>query len=400
MIRIGLGRQDVTPPKGATMAAFPVKQPSEPRHAEGAWDPLYVKALAISDGDATACVVVGDLTGWRKEDLDPIREGVTRRRPDISPESLLFCATHTHSSMDSTYLFGSERGLPALQEGATEAILQALDDLAPGALAVGRAEAPYNHNRRIRGEAGEIRMSLEYNPGVSEGVTDPTMTVLRFDRQGRDTIALVHWTAHALCLGSPNRKFSADYPGALAAHVEERLPGSRVVFMNGAAGNLHPHRCMRGDDEALRWMGAKLGERAIEAVRAATPVDLSRLDVETEVVEFQNRTDASSVVAARVSCLRLIGSEGQAEVVIGFLPGEQYVEFQVALRQALAPSVTLVAGYSGSRLGYVPTRQAFAEGGYGVVLFDRDPPDNGRTMVQEDTGERMLEALIRLARRG
>lgn len=399
MLRVGFGLADVTSPPGSAMGAFPVKQHIQPRLAEGARDPLMVKSLAFSDDQETVVVVSGDLPSWRFEDLGPIRERIVRELPEIKKENLVFCATHTHSSLDSLYLMEGERGLPDLQDKAVQAVLDSLGDLATAEMRVGRVEAPYNHNRRVIEADGKARMALEHEPGVTTGATDPELTVLKFERAGRDTILLIHWTAHALCLGRGNRRYSADYPGALAAWVGERRPGAKVVFLNGAAGNIHPRRCMRDGDEALKWVGERLGEKALEAVDASRIVDAPALAFLTATVEYASRAKESLVLSPPVSCLRFEGSNSE-RVAIGFMPGEQYVESQLAFKDALAPSIALMVAYADSWIGYVPVREAYAQGGYGVDFFQGDPADTHRTSAPAGTAERMVAVLIDLARKG
>jgi hypothetical protein len=61
---------------------------------------------------------------------------------------------------------------------------------------------------------------------------------------------------------------------------------------------------------------------------------------------------------ARIGALRL----GSAAMV--FLPGEPFVEIALAIRQGSPFDFTAVVGYAESYVGYLPTDQAFKNGGY------------------------------------
>jgi len=53
------------------MGAFPVnRSPMQPRIAEGVHDPLYVKALALSDDTTTIVICSADLLSFQWIDVD------------------------------------------------------------------------------------------------------------------------------------------------------------------------------------------------------------------------------------------------------------------------------------------------------------------------------------------
>ena len=53
------------------------------------------------------------------------------------------------------------------------------------------------------------------------------------------------------------------------------------------------------------------------------------------------------------------------------IPGELFVEIGLAVKRASPFSHTMVFGYSNDSVGYLPTREAFPEGGYGVTWASR-----------------------------
>ena len=48
------------------------------------------------------------------------------------------------------------------------------------------------------------------------------------------------------------------------------------------------------------------------------------------------------------------------------MPGEAFSRIGRALKDAAAPSTLFICGYSGGSVGYIPTAEAFAQGGYEV----------------------------------
>ena len=401
MLTAGFAEVIITPPIGEKMSAFPAKRDRSPRRAEGVRDPLRIRTLALSDGERVFCLCAGDLVTWTADQVERVRQKVSRLRPEMLPASIQFSATHSHSSLENTYLFEGHQDDPvvtALIDLAADSIIAAVEDLQGATLSLGTAEAPFNFNRRARDESGKVPLALQYQPGRTEGPTDPLLTVISFDQEKR-SLLWVHWTAHSLTLGPPNRQFSADYPGALCAAIEGQRPDVRALFTNGAAGNIHPQKCMRADDAALNWLTEALRDRALAASDAAEPMEVSSIDSESRSLSFPNRADATLQVDAEVSCLRFCRQNGkQPDTVIGFMPGEPYVEFQLGFREAMQPVSSILVGYANGWVGYVPTLDAYGEGGYGVDFHATDPPLHSRTMLPPGAGEEMLEALIALGR--
>ena len=74
------------------------------------------------------------------------------------------------------------------------------------------------------------------------------------------------------------------------------------------------------------------------------------------------------------------------EVAIVTLPGEVFVEIGLAIKNASPFETTLVIELANDAPGYIPTRQAFAEGSYETV--------NSR--VEPGQGEKMAARALRL----
>lgn len=87
---------------------------------------------------------------------------------------------------------------------------------------------------------------------------------------------------------------------------------------------------------------------------------------------------------------RVIQTEVQA-VSIGDaafvgVPGELFVEIGLAIKRASPFFHTMVFGYSNDSVGYVPTREAFPEGGYGVTWASRVTEEAQELILQASRG--------------
>ncbi len=396
----GAATVDITPPPGSILGCFPDRARNRPRLAEGAHDPLQVRALGLSDGDQCLTLCALDLTGIRRGDVARIRERIAQTAPELAGPGLVLACSHTHSGPDSLYLFGGSPDDPWLDEmiaAVSDAVLAAHARRVPAALSVGSGPVDLSHNRRVIGPDGRSQHFHEREPGVTIGPVDPDVTVLCVDSLAGEPLAVAfHFTAHALTLGPANMRFSADFPGVARALIEEALPGAIALFANGAAGNIHPRECMRADREATEAIGRELGRGVLALAGRQMTADADpELAAAGRTLTFANRMDPSLEVFVEVNCLRI------GPLVLGVVPGEYFVEFQLRFRQRLAARVgaqyATVIGYANGWPGYIPTRESYAEGGYGVDAYSNEPPELSRTCLPPGAGEAILEALVDLA---
>ena len=394
-MKAGSASVDITPPVGAPMACFPVVRGEQPRRAEGVHLPLLANALVLSDGKSTVGLCSSDLSMIHHVDVEEIRSRVGEEIPELGGPPLIIAATHTHSGPENTYLFGAEPGdemIRELNSRIAAAVVRAARSLRDATLSVAGGTLDLSHNRRVTGEDGRSRMVMEREPGTTEGPVDRDLEVLTCESAGRTLGILCNWTAHALTLGPQNRLFSPDYPGAARQEIQRLFPEAGVLFMNGAAGNVHPHRCMQNDPGLTGQIGASVGSEVLRLIEDARPVPNPELQPASHTLRFPNRMDPDREVEVEISCLRI------GPVLFAFVPGEVFVEFALEFKRRVDFEHVFFVGYANGWPGYIPTRKAYETGGYGVDRREDDPPEFGRTVVPRGAGEEILEALVELAR--
>jgi hypothetical protein len=377
------------------MVCFP-RKPGDPRIARGAHDPLQASVLVLDDGTQKAAVVCCDLCGIRRVDIDRIRSRVAGAVRALGDGRVLIACSHSHSSVESLYLFGNtpeDTFIREMDERIAGAVIAADADLEPVEFAFGAAPVELTHNRRVLGDDMRATMTSEFQAGVTTGIVDPELAVLKVQTpDNRVKAVLFRYTAHSLTLGPENELFTADYPGRARREIETLSAGAMALFMNGAAGNVHPRECMRPDFTAMERIGQALGEAVVAVADRAAPLAKPRLGFARDNLTFTNRVDPDLQVDVELACLTL------GPVVFGFVPGEVFVEFQLAFRRQLAPAHGVFVGYANGWPGYIPTRTAYDEGGYGVDLCTTDPPEYSRTALPPGAGEALTERLVELAR--
>jgi hypothetical protein len=400
-LRIGRFDVDATPPVGSHLAYDTMKQP---------WD-LGLRARGIvlqGEGEPVVLCSV-DWIGIGNESHDVFRE-VLAAAAGTQPRSVAVHTVHQHDAPACDFTAEKilrDAGLSPLAYDGTFAreLLQRLGDAVRMAIAemreisdigVGRAEVfEVASNRRIPGPDGKIRATrytacadplLRAEP---EGLIDPMVTLISFWDDEEPLAVLSYYAVHPQSYyrtGIAN----PDFPGLARFLRQLEVPAALHVHFNGAGGNLGAGKYNDGSPENRRILAERLADgmrRAWEST-ARQPVNgLMEWDVEPVVlppaphlVEEQLEAqlkgrDAAFFLqggAARLAWLRRSRTGHSLEVqrlrigsvCLMHLPGETFVEYQLAA-QSMRPDLTVaVAGYGNYAPGYIGTAVAYEEGGY------------------------------------
>ena len=253
---------------------------------------------------------------------------------------------------------------------------------------------------------GHLDLAVDRRQQVSKH-TDPRVAALGLRRSdGTFKAVVVNYAMHPVALGSSNRQISADMPGQAALRLSRELPGNPVVLItNGACGNLNPPAENVPFAQIEAWGGqiadavAALLLQALPVPRAEFrvasrifPLPLDALDVAgieafakkalqdnkslaewgdkyRRVVEHWRSSLVSAAQSggvidhrdAELFALRL------GDVILIGANAEVFSEFTDWLRAGLDQKVYVV-GYANGDMGYLPTKAAYAEGGYEVEV--------------------------------
>ena len=372
------------------MAAFPVaRDPMTPRIAEGAHDPLWVRALAMRDGSETVVICSADVVTFQWPDVDLMRRDFAERT-GLSPESLIPVGTHNHNGPECMYVFGGnpqDETIGTLRNQVVEAACEALDRSEPMTVSAASVNTQIAYNRRRIGPDGRFRQRSINEDREPVGPVDPKISVVRFDRpDGSPTCAVLHFAAHPVILTSPNRLFTAEYPGATLRHFQTVTGLDSTLFLQGACGDTHPYQARAESYEAVEETGRQLADAAASAWEQASAEPDVSLAVRRWEGSVPNRCDENLDVRLEITAVRL-----SPRLALVFWPGEPFVELSLSLQWRSPFARTIVVGYAMGSCGYVPNRQAYEYGGYGVDLYATDAPEFSRTAVPAGTGERLVD---------
>lgn len=394
-MQVGYAKVDITPEPGIDMTGYIARMGP----AEGVHDSLYCRALVLQDGDVRAALVETDTLGFGLQYTREVKQEIARET-GIPVASVMLAATHTHSGPATVVLNSCGNVdldyLRALKGRIVAAVKAALADLASVEVAVDTATVPgVALNRRDRGS----------------GPLDEELTVVVFAEPGkRAKAAILHYSCHAVVLGPANRLISADFPGVACA-ATERATGVPCMYVQGPCGDINPV-IHPGDFDGVASTGEKIAEAAVAMIGAATVSAAKPLRVSEESlalplaslpsldslysfrdaqlqapppVEEQFRAVHEKVSGAMVdwaertirsyasgcTCTALptvVQCFDLGPIAIIAIPGEAFVEFGIEAKRlaALAGRHAAVVAYANGDIGYVPTRAAYAKGGYEV----------------------------------
>ncbi len=245
-LKAGFGRVNVNPMMGIDISGY-----YQVRKANGVLDDLEVNAIAFASGDKKIVMLCVDNLGMKKVILDDFRAFVAEKT-GLEKENIFIAATHTHtgpSVLPEPEDALQEEYMQFLKLRIADAAQFALEDLKPAKMGWGVGQAPrVAFVRRFRMKDGSVKT----NPGVNHpdivapiGDVDERVNVLRFDREGAESLVLVNFGNHPDVVGGC--KISADWPGLVRRTVEKAIDNTKRIFFNGAQGdvnhvNVHPIR--------------------------------------------------------------------------------------------------------------------------------------------------------------
>jgi hypothetical protein len=436
---------DITPPAGWRRAGGYREEIST-----GVHDPLYAKALVFEHGGQRAALVVCDLCSIGKEISDAARRKASERT-GIPVANIVISATHTHGGpeyygvlweiwRDATLeKHGKDIHAPTdyvsrLVEGCAEAIVQADARKRPVTLDWGVAQLKgVAFNRRFLMKDGVTVMNpgkLNKNIVRAAGPVDEEfpMVLFRDAVSGRPLSSLSAFAIHVAVYGGG--PFSADFPALLQDNLRATLGAEFVsVFGEGTAGDTN--HIDASSDRSQPWetetprIGAAMSDAFLKAIPGMMRESRPSVAVRSVRVPIplQEVTEEQVVRAREVLSLKLVPNPGflvsveayrilwnqkmrqrdgasmldevQAirlgeDVAVVTLPHEIFVEHGMAIKKRSPFRNTLVISLANDVDFYVPTRKAFAEGGYEVCTSPMKP-GGGEILV--DAAVKLLQEL-------
>lgn len=300
-MQAGFAKVDITPISGLELAGF---GPFLQRRAEGVHIPLYARAAALADWPKPPIVILAvDLLGLEAQIVAEIKQRVCEER-DLPAERILVHCTHTHSSPATVRLIGwgqvdldYVRALSSYLAEAASCACENLEEVEVGWLR--RPIAGLSYNRVGRSGPAE-------DPGTVPRHAEALAFVHRSVVRG----VLVHWSCQPIVLSEHCRLYSGDWPGAAMLRIEESIPGSVSLFLQGSCGEVLPVYNHEPADLAVAHaeeLGLSLAAEVLGGLESVEALAEERLSVSLRTVAFPHRVYTEEEVSAwrRAGLLRV-----------------------------------------------------------------------------------------------
>ncbi|MDD4108392.1 MAG: hypothetical protein PHH93_06720 [Prolixibacteraceae bacterium] len=252
-------------------------------------------------------------------------------------------------------------------------------------------------NRRILNEEGKVRAGRSSScrdpelTALSEGVIDPMVSVIGF-WDGDTPVAVMSLYATHPQSYYLTKIANPDFPGVARFYRQMELPGPLHIHFNGAGGNVAAGKYNDGSPEMRHVLAQRMANGMRRAWESSNKIEISpdgldwkiasvALPAADNIIEIEKRMKNPDLAfnylpnnmgklawykrrmegkKIGLGCLTL----GEARVL--FMPGELFVEYQLAAKKMRPDLFVAMAAYGDYGPFYIGTKEAYSQGGYEI----------------------------------
>jgi len=393
ILKGGVAKTDITPTESLYMGGYDSNMRDVP--SDGVYGKIYIRAVVFDDTEKKIAFILSDIVGYRE--YDSIKKSVSDET-GIPYDNILLCSTHNHAAP----VIGGKNAKSEWSRNFTQRVIatvkNAIKDCEPVKIGgeIGHSSIAMNRRKKMEDtvsyitfdennssqSAGKFKTDnpvliheiagvyrLGANPG---GPIDDEVGILRIDTmKGKPKAVLINYACHGTSLGGRNHTISPEWMGHMIEYVEKTVPGITGIYLQGAAGDINP-RFVGGIDGAVddlkktALLGYEIGEEVVRVLNGITtknPLNPQIRLVQKDIVcplkynrvmqDFKTTTIAVPTTAIRID-----------EFTWVTFPGELFHEIGKQIKSSTHTRYSFLIGYCNAGLGYLPTQQAFSEGGY------------------------------------
>jgi hypothetical protein len=400
--RVGVFESDVTPPIGSPVAYAKTRSVVDPLSARG--------VVFVPDGQQPVVLCAVDWIGIANEGQDLWKKELAEAA-HTTPDRVSVHALHQHDGVECDITMEkimNEYGIDdtpfdsAFQRKAIHNVADAVAAAVKNAgeiTHIGFGQAKVNKvasNRRILGADGKVEFSRWSSGNDSivmakpEGLIDPWLKCVSLWNNEKPVAVLTFYATHPQSYYGKG-DVTCEFVGRARNNREKTLNGLPHIHFNGAGGNITSGKYNDGTD-SLRTILTKRMEAAMEqawnnttkrvvkesVVWSTAPVTLPLATNSSEEKLRAILADTSSrhadVIAAAERLAWIERSKAGVKVTVSSLrlgkiwllnlPGELFVEYQLAAQKMKPGEQVCTAAYEDYGPGYIGTAIAYDQGGY------------------------------------
>lgn len=422
-LKVGYSQLNVNPPLGIGVSGYYI-----PRFAKGFLDDIEVCTLVLSLKEKKIALISLDVCGIDTCLIESYSEAI-EKETGISKNDIFLSATHSHTSgllvpteafeadVDTIHAWAKFVG-----ERVVDSVKIAIEDLKDAKMGYITGWAPERvaYIRRYKMKDGTTMTCPPIDdPNIDHpiGTLDQRVHVVRFDREGAESIVMFNYGLHADTINGD--LLSSDWPGWTRKTIEKALDGTKCIFFNGAEGdvgstNVHPKDGDMNDTEIsfdnemkspgmARFVGRALAGTILQVYDKVKYVDVDKIGILNKIVkvpanvpspedlprahEYKELHDSgrddlipytamelTTVVAEALRMcrmengpehfeLRLTGVQLGPVAMVG-IPGEPFTDIGVGIKEAEGWEMIMPCALTNGNEGYFPVKSAYDEGGY------------------------------------
>lgn len=394
---------DVTPPEGHPLCGGWI----EPVRAVD--DPLRTLGVVLLGMGQPIVLCAFDWCELRNSANDLMREAIAKATHTVSNRVVVQCI-HQHNApmadVEAQKIIETVPGAPAnmdlkffgqLTEKVGEAARMGLVRTTPFThIGTGQAKiAEVASNRRIIGPDGKskyFRGSATKDKTIRdepEGLIDPWLKTLSFWNDKQPLAALHYYATHPMSYYGDGR-VTSDFCGLARQKLQDDNQKIFQVYFTGCSGNVTAGKYNDGAKENRPILRDRMYEGMKAALNSTKTMPVDGWEWRVEPVKLPPRTEKSFLEEVSKQDLedpkQSLARRGNAavqlawlkrldkpidftcldfgKVLVAHLPGEPFIEYQLRAQELRKDAFVCVAGYGDGGPGYIPTAQAYFEGGY------------------------------------
>jgi hypothetical protein len=415
-LKIAVFEADVTPPLGAPLCDSLVPPAKE------IVDKLLARGVVLLSADKPIVLCALDWVGTGNSGYDQFR-GALANAAGTTPERVAVHCLHQHDAPGCDFaadelLIPHGLGNKLFDVPFARTAIQRTADALKASLANARVvtEVGYGKgkveqvasNRRVLGSDGKVkyvRFSSTKDEQIRaepEGIIDPFVHLLSFWNGDKPVVSLTYYATHPQSYYGQGG-VSCDFPGLARGLRDKEQPEVFHVHFDGAGGNVTAGKYNDGAPENRPVLARRLADgmkaafegtkkypiKASKVSWKVNPVSLpvaAHLDIAAlrqtiadEKAELKARLRAARDLAwaARpaagfkidISCLTL------GPIAVLHMPGELFVEYQLAAQKMRPDAPVLMAAYGDYGPGYIGLAHSYSQGGYETGPVSRVAPE-------------------------
>ncbi|RBP28227.1 MULTISPECIES: neutral/alkaline non-lysosomal ceramidase N-terminal domain-containing protein [Bacillus] len=387
MSKVGVCKVDITPPLGIDFIGY-----HRDTGINNIEERIYGTVFVFEKDEMKTAFISIDNIGMLVEDTNIIRERVASEL-HVPVERITVVYTHTHSGPETVGnhpLIKSYKTI--LLNNVVQGAVIANTNMTPCEVGWDVTTGDIGVNRRERTPDGKAKMGTNI-----EGIVDKRIGLLAIRNAETKELSgiVVFCTAHPNVLKGDSDVLSADYPG-MTREILERIVNCPVIIVQGAAGNVNAK--YRGSREALKKMAYTLSGHVLTMLPIVTysPIvnlrtvsstmqmklkdipEMNEIRKMAQLVEKQwgVNTDEwlTHVLEKYKQGIRQLRVDLEVQLfqindgIFSGIPMEPFSETALEMKESLQNDLAFLCGYTNGYIGYLPTKEEYAYGGYEVEL--------------------------------